>query len=303
VKRRSKWNLISLSPVIIAFSIGVQSPNPANAAPQKRRPAEAQVASLKESLSGVKDAQGFLLGHNLTPTSYTLKQGQGAFGTYAIGYGFTDFLMIATSPFIWFGYNMANVAVRAGADVDSTLIDRIGVETIYFNTFNMQWMHYSQESIFIRATLTKQVASGYTVHGNFGFQYFMNSSHPFSLRPNPFENNPVTMNVGILHEINIGARTGFLAETAILGLNYKLPYAHLGLSFFWKNSTFAIQLGASASFRGSAEITTQMAGSLGSSAGTPQGALIASEILGDDYVPLNARHLMIHPEVQIQFTF
>jgi len=53
-----------------------------------------------------------LIGHNMTPTTDPLRRGDWMFGTYALAYGITDDLFIATSPWIWVSYNTANVHLK-----------------------------------------------------------------------------------------------------------------------------------------------------------------------------------------------
>lgn len=287
VKSRSKWILVAL--VITCV-------NSVHAAPVSTP------GNSDETRARDKQRSDFLVGHNLTPTSYTLPAGETTVGTYAVGVGVTDNFMLATSPFIWLGYNMANIGGRVAVQTDS-FIDRICLEGLYFNTLQMSFANYEQESLFGRLTATSHLGRTYRVHMTFGYQYFFNDAHPFSLRPNPFTRDPITISVGALHEFRFSEKFGILAETAILGLNYMLPYGHFGLSAFWKSKALTIQAGLSASIRGSADISAGAVAQYKGAVGTPMGTLIQSEVWGDDYVPLNARHVMVHPEVQLQFEF
>ena len=196
-----------------------------------------------------------LLGHNLTPTSNTLNAGQTMIGTYAIAYGFTDSLTVGTSPWLIVQYNMPAISVKYAFPVNE-VITRLQIEQLYLKTFDFGWDRYKQESIWTRITASHRFDEHYTLHVNYGFQYFWDDTVAFSMRPTPVHHTPVTMSFSTLSEISFTDQFGIFAEAGILGLNYSNKYLQVGLSGFWKWSTGYIQLGVSRSYEIGPEYTT-----------------------------------------------
>ena len=78
----------------------------------------------------------FLIGHNVTPTTETPRQGVGTVGNYALGWGLTDNLFLATSPWIWVSYNTANLHLKWAKNVSQK--SRFGVFASYFESYNSE---------------------------------------------------------------------------------------------------------------------------------------------------------------------
>jgi hypothetical protein len=187
-----------------------------------------------------------LIGHNVSPTSYTLRQGTASLGSYAAAYGITDSWMIATSPWMIVNYNMPVISTRL-ALLGDTLLQRFALELSYFKTFQYGFNMYKQESLFARAVATHRASSRYSVHFNLGFQHFYDDTSPYSLRPTWSFRDPTTLSTGALHEVSWNDRWGLFVETAVLGLNFPTGYAHLGVSVFTRASWGFVQLGISRS--------------------------------------------------------
>lgn len=156
-----------------------------------------------------------LLGHNLTATTDTPKQGHWLLGDYAIAYGITDQLMVGLNPWITINYNMSAAGIKYALDRGSyfqNLLDRVSFEIYYFKTYQILFDGYHQSSWFTRLSGTQMLASNYRLHGSISFQYFYDSLAPFSLRPPPIGDSPVTLSAGLLHEIHVTEKTGFLSR-------------------------------------------------------------------------------------------
>lgn len=185
-------------------------------------------------------ASTILLGHNLTPTTYTLPRGQGTAGSYALGYGLTDQLFVGTSPWIWIGYGMAMAEGRYRFLQESGF--ELTLEGMYFNS--LPGSRYDQHSTFVRLTGSYRVSDLYTAHLSSGHQYFWDATRPYSLNPWPGL-RPYLPSVSVLNEFRLFDLYGVMAEAGILGLNYPAPERHLGISAFYKNTWLLIQLGIS----------------------------------------------------------
>jgi hypothetical protein len=103
------------------------------------------------SLSASAQAQEFILGRNLTPTTAVLNQGDIMLGTYAAGYGLTDNLTIATSPWLDISYSMPNLGLKYSLPSGSDSISFV-IEGLYFTTYPYGEKLFEQESYFIRPT-------------------------------------------------------------------------------------------------------------------------------------------------------
>lgn len=188
-----------------------------------------------------------LLGHNVTPTSYTLGKNQLVAGPYYIGYGLTDQLMIATSPWVIAAYNMPMVDLKYGFS-PSVIFEHASAEFMYFKTaeFGLDWYH--QESTWLRFTGTNHIGPGYDLHTCLGIQYFIDAQVPFSLRPPPTNNTPLTISLTQLNEFHLSEHWGTFIEWGVLGVNYPDRFLHLGASIFYQWKTGYLQAGASKTF-------------------------------------------------------
>ena len=217
-----------------------------------------------------------LWGHNLTPTTYTLKKNQVTAGTYVLGVGLTDSLMICTSPWIDVLYNMPSIDGRFLA-IDSNDF-RFLIDVSYFKTFEFLRDAYEQNSTFIRLITSQKFSNFYTAHASFDYQYFWDETQPYSLDPTPgFQ---YVTSISTLHEMHWFKHFGTFLEAGVLGMNYTTPYLHLGASAFgtWKN--LMVQVGVSRS----------------SSMGMEY-------VSGPNYGYWYLSRILWHPEIQLQAYF
>ncbi len=248
-------------------------------------------------------------GHNVFTTSHILKSGQSTGGNYFFGYGLNDYLMVASSPWVWLNYGLANIELKV-ASLPVPDESRYSLEVIGFKDLGAHWTSYDQDSAFIRLTDSVPVYPDYVCHFGLGFQYFWNEKIPFSLRPFPWNSSHSTVSFGALHEIHFNSLNRLQIETGILGLNYKIPYLHIGLSIHHIYSWGYIQFGFSASVRPSVQAppapnpATDLAGY------NSWREKYISDQYSDYNIELNdarddlppfLRRLLVHPEIQIQF--
>lgn len=220
-----------------------------------------------------------LFGHNLTPTTYTLKKDQATVGFYAFAYGITDNWFIGTSPWIDLDYNMPMINTRIGLLNDSDKF-RVSLDASYFKTFHFGNDKFQQESIFARLIASRKISENYIIHGSFGYQYFWEDSYPYSLRLSPTNGDRYTTSLSTLHEINFSRSFGIFAEIGLLGLNYASRYLHWGLSGFIKWPAVLLQIGLSQS--------------------RSLGPVHFVNPVSDYWYE---RQVVLHPEIQLQFYF
>lgn len=238
-------------------------------------------------------AQAQLLGHNLSPTTYTLRKGELSVGTYAAIYGVSDNLTLGASPWMYFDYNMYTAVMRYGKQVNEK--SRIGGQLIYFKT-DRESFHisngYQMEAYSGNLTYSKFLNSRFTLHFNLNHMYFRDETLPFSLRREPFNDEPYQTTITMLSEIKATEDWGFLVESGILGLNYKYPQLIFGISSHLKFDNYLIQFGFNmtstpeALFRGPRYDANNENG----------GRLSKNELEGQN-------DFSVHPEIQLQYTF
>lgn len=251
------------------FSLSLSFTIQSYAAETSKLRAEKQTPSFRNTLDDIT-----LLGHNLTPTTYVLKKGQITLGSYAVGYGVTDFWTIATSPWFDVGYNMPMINSRFLLFSREGL--QVGTDVSYFKTFHFGTDRYSQESSFLRITASQKFSRTYTIHISLGYQYFWDDQYAYSIRTYPGNGDAYTTSLSSLQEIRFNSRDGMFFETGLLGLNYVTVNLHAGISVFHAWNGGLLQLGFSR--------TNSM------------GAVKYNKYYSQDLV-------IFHPEVQLQTYF
>jgi hypothetical protein len=183
----------------------------------------------------------FFPGHNLTPTTDTLSKGEITVGTYVIGYGVTDRLTIATSPWFDYFYNMPMINGRLLVFQQNDF--RVTTEVNFFKTYDTDTGYYSragvgyeQTSAFLRVAASEKFSNFYTLTGSLGYQYFWDDLKPYSFRLVPGNTDPYNASASTLHKFSWTRHFGNFLEAGVMGLNYQTPYLHLGASIYgqWK---------------------------------------------------------------------
>ncbi len=187
----------------------------------------------------------FSFGHNLASTSETLPKGQITAGNYALGVGVTDRFTVATSPWLIFGYNLNNLIARHSIPVG--LDHEIGQQLGYFESNPGLGNGYVMKAASYTATWKATIDPSYTLYVSGNYMYFWNEQRPFSLRREPFNDQPYQYSISTLHQFHISQKFLTQFEAGVLGLNYTYPFYHGGASLGYFGKDFSCQVGASVS--------------------------------------------------------
>lgn len=285
----------------------------------------------------IADSKAVFLGHNTSPSSYSLGKGQVTVGNFGIAMGITEQITVATSPWLWASYEAANVHLKwTRATQDDS---RVGILVSYFETFGEKsflkcagdWEGYlcpNQSSEIVQerrqanplgyqlmeaiaavptryqfqavAThLLYAIDSGrQTYHFNLKFSYFFNDDRPYSIRIDPGSDEiKGQVDATVLLEHRTNENLRFNFESGILGLNAFVPSGHIGASAAWNSGLWLVQFGASATWM-LPNTGSRMFEYLGSSEVRIHTAKDGQHYFGSRY-----HQTSIHPEVQIQYFF
>jgi hypothetical protein len=206
----------------------------------------AETVSLPLNVKSDKTPQkkSILFGHNLTPTTYTLKKGTMTAGNFMAGGGITDQFMLATSPWLYVSYNMPNIGARYRVPLNNFV--RQGVlQAAYFKTSRFYPDQYQMEALSLTGAVDKVLTPFYVITLSYNFMYFYDETLPFSLRQEPHNNEPWQNSVTSLHELSVNDQLGVLFEFGLLGVNFPKPYLHFGASIHYLWSSVLLQGGFS----------------------------------------------------------
>lgn len=224
-----------------------------------------------------------LFGHNLAVTTQTLKKGSLTFGNFAAGIGVTDNLTIATSPWLLNSYNMYSLIGRARWQWSQNI--DLGWQVAYFKTDTFYPNIYQMEAISNWWTVGYQPSKRYSLSVSLHHAFFMDETIPFSLRQEPFTDEPYQFSLSTLQTVSVMENYGLGIEAGVLGLNYKYPYAHLGISAHFQWPSWLVQLGVSASaIISSLDVYTQTQAD-------------------SQFIEAGAATTVIHPEINLQYFF
>ena len=237
-------------------------------------------------------------GHNMTPNTYTLSQGDCVAGFYISSCGLTNNFMVGTSPWLYLNYNSQTLAARYAFNLNSH--QRLGLQSTYISSYELPNVEnaYFMESIRSHLTLTTFETSLITTHISLTYEFFFEETRAHSYRRNPFNDQPYQFSLTHLTEFNISDRYSIQGEWGMHGLNYVYPQIYTGFSFIFKTKNSAFQLGASMngaprSYFSSEKIDTQF--DYLDNRGTTKS--------GIDGKYLAQRDFAIHPEIQWQYFF
>jgi hypothetical protein len=233
-----------------------------------------------------------LIGHNLTPSIYTLQENQVTLGNYTFAYGVTDHVMLATSPWLYANYNMNSVLLRTRMEINET--EQWGVQLAYFKTQRIFPNIFEMEAYGLWLTRQNRIQDNYSLTYGVNVLHFLNDNIPFSLRRASFDSSKTQISLISLHEFLVSSSYGILAEVAVIGPNFVYPNLHWGVSFHYRNNWFLGQIGLSTS--GFLSRLGQQNVSINFNAG--HGQTVQMEY--DEYYK-NA--VVPHPEIQIQFYY
>lgn len=251
---------------------------------------ESSKADNKQVASALSAFHSIVFGHNLTPTTYTLSKGVLTLGNYILGYGVTDKLTIATSPWLYADYNMYSAVVRTRGEIGSHThaSERLdwAFQAMYLKTGKVGKSNYQMTAVNSSFVVKHDFESFYSLNLALNYMYFFDETAPYSLRREPYNNDAYQWSISSLQEIRLPGNFGFMAEAGMLGLNYKYPEIHIGLSMYHRSKYSLIQLGFS---------QTYTSGTLSRMFVTDQSETIAVVGPGRDF--------SMHPEIQIQLFY
>lgn len=290
--------------------------------------ARAQASAKKRQPASFRQTEAVFIGHNLTPSTDTAGKHKVTLGNYAAGFGVTENLFIATSPWILFSYNTANIHLKytevlspkSTAGIFMSYFDSYDSESLMGSapygsgpgntpfavgdglpsgssitpgTNRYQWTSYSVHGLY-----SYRYDSGTTQYLNLKYSYFVNDEMPYSLRMDPGDDSiRDQIDLSTLFKMPVEDDVSVALEGGLLGANYKNPFAHIGASFVFQQPQWLVQVGAS---------YTAPVAELGRSSAFEVGRMDQrvhySQIAGQYYTE---RYLQVavHPEIQIQFNF
>lgn len=237
----------------------------------------------------------FFLGHLATPAISTLSKNQWTVGTMALGYGFTDEVMLAVSPWLMGLYNMNNVALRVRSKTNDPAW---GFQGAYFKTNKSLGNVYKMEALGGWGLWRKRVTNTYRVIFSLNLFYFMDDEIPFSLRrwslgSKDQEKSQWTFTT--LHEMGTGGPFRLYVEAGVLGFTYSYPNYHFGASGAYRWKTGFVQFGLSA--------TGYLAYLTRSAYNQVYTEFRDSSTAMVEFQSAYKNSVAVHPEVQVQFLF
>tara|TARA_Y100001935_G_scaffold255609_1_gene269940 strand:- start:5510 stop:6280 length:771 start_codon:yes stop_codon:yes gene_type:complete len=216
------------------------------------------------------------IGHILTPNTNVLQKGELSAGSLYLGYGATDSLTVATSPFLYLSYGMHNLFLRLSQFIDDS--KRLAFELGYYKSFGHS---YQMEASSAKATFSIE-SPLYRFNLSTSVYSYFDDTRPFSLRMEPYNSDTYSLNLSTLHEFALRKNLFLNFEIGSLGLNYHYPYLHLGTSVAYQFEKLFVGLGAS--------VTT-----------APQIPPERSQFYGS--VDQTWKNSQVHPEIQLQYFF
>lgn len=269
----------------------------------------------------VQNTQLFI-GHNLTPSTDVLRSGAFTVGNYAAGYGLTENVLIATSPWLWTTYNTTNFHIKYSQVISPE--STVGLMASYFDSFGSselvdpsysngmpgtfalptgsevaigtnryQWTSYSTSGLY-----SYRYQGGLTQYLNLKYSYYVNDDRPYSLRMDPGDDGiRDQVDISTLLKIPVESGASLSLEGGVLGANFVEPYVHMGASVSFQKQGWLVQLGASYTVPVSLLGTSE-----GMDVGRMDNRVHLSKTDGKFY---RERYLQIavHPEVQVQYSF
>jgi hypothetical protein len=172
-------------------------------------------------------------GHNLSPTTNTLKQDKVSAGIYVLAYGLTDDLMIGTSPWITIDYNMFNFAVRYLIKEQANT--RTSLQTHYFKTYDANdrsqySVAYKMHALTQHLTHSIKASQQVELLFNLSAMYYWNEEIPFSLRRMGATEKSYQFNTTVMLRKHWLDSFSTQYELGILGVNYTYPQLIMGTS-------------------------------------------------------------------------
>lgn len=190
-------------------------------------------------------AKSFVAGHNLAITTDTPEKGTFTLGNYLLGYSPADRCLVATSPWMAFDYNSYSLITRCKLMGETAIFAESSLQLAYVKSDKQLGDMFRQSVGMVWWAVKHQLNETYTLYTTLNYMYFWDETYPFSLRREPYNNQPYQFTLSTLHQVRWTETMGFNFELGILGLNYHIPRYHSGYSFYKKWDSFLLQLGLS----------------------------------------------------------
>lgn len=289
--------------------------------------ARTQVVKKRQPAS-LRQTEALFIGHNLTPSTDVAGKYKVTLGNYAAGFGLTENLFVATSPWILYSYNTTNIHLKYSHVISPK--STVGVFASYFDSYNSeslmgqapygsgpgnapfavgdglptgasitpgtnryQWTSYSVHGLY-----SYRYDSGNTQYFNLKYSYFVNDEMPYSLRMDPGDDSiRDQIDVSTLLKMPVEDDVSVALEGGLLGANYKSPFAHIGASFVFQQPQWLVQVGAS---------YTAPLNEIGRPSAFEVGRMdqrVHYSQIADQYYTERYLQVAVHPEIQIQFNF
>lgn len=239
------------------------------------------------SKASVYTKTNFFVGHSLSQTSYTLPKGKLMLGTFALGYGLSDDVMLGTSPWLLTLYNMPNLVLRMKKSLSTSTA--VGMHVGYMKTQEYLQNLYKMETFYGNLIFSHVFNKNVRTHFQLNGMFFKDDERPFSIRVAQ-PTSDIQISISSVSEVvaykKPGLEVGLGLEIGMLGINEELPYYHGGFSIYRKVKDLFIQVGVSLS-----ATTNIKAGDL--------------RYVGRGNLPPGGdfREIVTHPEIQIQYYF
>jgi hypothetical protein len=238
----------------------------------------------------------FAIGHLLSPSISTLKEGQFTLGTTVAGVGLSDDVMVVTSPWLVGYYNLANLVVRIKVPANEP---SWAVQGGYFKSQQALGKTYKMEALGAWILKRVKLSSIYKIVYSFNYFHYMNAEVPWSLWRRSFSANEANekgiFTFTTLHEISTNSPINVNVEAGVLGLTFHYPNYHFGASVGYNWPTGFMKFGFSATGY-FANITKSAYNQVYSQYKDSPGATI-------DFNSAYLNSVGIHPELQLQFLF
>ena len=202
-------------------------------------------------------------GHNLSQTAEVLSEGEVSVGPQVLGYGVSDKLTIATSPWLVQDYGMFSIFGRYKINDDRSFqlsyfkacfssdncvrpIPRSpapapGTSAYYQRNIDSQ-AGYSMEAIWLVMVDRYEFNDHYILNINYGLQYYANQKMPFSLKRPSSNPKPWQAHLTTLHELSMAGPFKLYGEFGALIPTDTQTYIHLGTSIGYKKDRIETHL-------------------------------------------------------------
>jgi hypothetical protein len=246
-----------------------------------------------------EQGQAVDIGHNMTPTTRTLRPGGWTVGSYAVVYGPSESIFIATSPWIWLNYNSANLHLKWAPRTEGP--NRFGIFASYFESLQKAFVGeapYFWKSASLHLLASRRWDPDLETFLSLRSSYFWNDDRPYSIRMDSGADSiRGQFDITTLTRLTLENRSFLLGfEFGTVGVNYIYPYLHLGTSVSYIHGPWLVQAGFSYTIQ-----WRELHDSKGLRPGRIDSRIRKSPYDGQNY--FFPYETALHPEMQLQYFF